>query len=259
MSLTSEESGSLHTPLLEEEEEEWVADAGDSLEASASPTVAPMEIEQPGQSSPRSKKMSLYDEQSKWSDDVLNKRRSEYMKDLILQRQQTMGNLFEGKVHDEEEGDAGSSAAKISLEMHSAFVRHLQSYVRDEGKFTMPTVDIRVKNFSFEVPISESQAVPTLFTYSPIYWCKKAGEKLMRRRKVESAIRRKEVKSVLSNVNLALEPGKMYLIIGPPSSGKTSLLNGEKLLLQYFLPLDLSEFMLTNSLTNSLSLSISFI
>lgn len=244
MSFTSEDGGGLQTPLLEEE---LTGDDGNWAEEAEAPTPK-FEL---GHS--RSSKMSF----SGWSDDVGRRRRSEYMKDLILRRQLAMRNLFEGIDRDEEEGDVQDSTSKISIEMQSAFVRHLQSYVEDNDVFVMPTVDIRVKNFSFEVPISKKEAegkikIPTLFNYSLFYWCKKAGEMLMRRKKNESAIRRKEVKSVLSNVNLALKPGKMYLVIGPPLSGKTSLLKGEKLFL-YFLPLDLSELMLTNSLPLPLS------
>lgn len=180
----------------------------------------------------RSSKMSFYHKQATWSG---KKRRSLYMDDLLLKRQQTIANVFKDQDEedqDEEKGDIQDSAHKLSVEMHAAFVRHLQSYVKDKDTFAMPSVEIRVKNFSFDVPISQREAeggtkIPTVFNYSPIYWCKKAGEKCLERNKIESAIRKKEVRSVLTNVNLALEPGKMYLIIGPPSSGKTSLLNGE--------------------------------
>ncbi len=179
----------------------------------------------------RSRKMSFYHKEAAWSG---KRRRSVYMDDLLIMRQQTMAQILndEEEDQDEEKGEVRDSAHKLSIDMHAAFVRHLKSYVKDKDIFAMPRVEIRVKNFSFDVPISKREAeggikIPTVFNYSPIYWCKKAGEKCLERNKIESAIRKKEVRSVLANVNLALEPGKMYLIIGPPSSGKTSLLNGE--------------------------------
>eukprot|EP00984_Skeletonema_dohrnii_P010925 scaffold4300_cov116-Skeletonema_dohrnii-CCMP3373.AAC.4 len=225
MSSTSEDGGVIQpTPLLEDEFVEnanlvEAAASADSLEKSAA-------VEDKT-SRRRSRKMSLYDKQSKWSSEVQTKRRSVYMEDLLLKRHQTMRNLFLEEDKDEEKGGVQDSPLKASMEMESAFVRHLQSYFKDGDLFAMPTVEIRVKNFSFEVPIGPEGKIkiPTVFNYSPIYWCKKGCEKVMRRKNVEAAIRRKEVKSVLSNVNLALTPGKMYLIIGPPSSGKTSLLN----------------------------------
>ncbi len=180
----------------------------------------------------RSSKMSFYHKEAAFSG---KKRRSVYMEDLLIKRQQTMAQLLlsdEGEDQDEEKGDfQNSSARKLSNDMHAAFVRHLKSHVKDKDTFAMPKVEIRVKNFSFNVPISKREAeggskIPTVFNYSPIYWCKKAGEKCLSLERNDS-IRKKEVRSVLKNVNLALEPGKMYLIIGPPSSGKTSLLNGE--------------------------------
>jgi ABC-type multidrug transport system fused ATPase/permease subunit len=179
----------------------------------------------------RSRYMSMYNKESKWS---AKRSRHLYMNDLLLQRQQAINNIFLGEDQDEEEGvggGVGDSARKISNKMHAAFVHNLKTFV-DKDTSVLPSVEIRVKNFSFDVPLSEGEAegkikIPTVFNYSPIYWCKKAGEKVMKGGKIESATERKEVKHVLKNVNLALEPGKMYLIIGPPSSGKTSLLNGE--------------------------------
>ena len=217
MSFTSEEEGrGLRSPLLGEEiSTDWaeaaVASAEVAIAEGLSKTTAPMPMEIDRS---RSKKMNFYHEQSKWSDDVVTRSRSGFLNDLVFQRQLSMRNLFQG-FQDEEEGIQDVSA-KISMEMDSAFVRRLQKYAEELGSHAMPSVEIRVKDFSFNVPIiSESEAG------------KKEGVKLFRKRNIEAAIKRKEVKSVLSHVNLALEPGKMYLIIGPPQSGKTSLLKGE--------------------------------
>lgn len=226
MSFTSEEGGFLQ-PLLEGE---VVDDAGGTVPSEG---LATAEAETPISPSrlrkSRSRKMSLYHEESKWSD---NRQRHLYLNDLLLQRQQAIKNIFPEEDRDEEEGGFQDSAQKISNKMHAAFVHNLQSFVEDEDTSVLPSVAIRVKNFSFDVPLSQTEAdgkikIPTVFNNSPIYWCMKAAEKVMRRKKIESEIRRKEVKRVLSGVNLALDPGKMYLIIGPPSSGKTSLLNGK--------------------------------
>ena len=197
--------------------------------------LATAEVETPSPSSQlpsKSRKMSMYHKDSKWS---VSDRRSFYMDDLLLQRQQTIENLFPGEDIDEEEGadnHHNSDAQKISTKMHAAFVHNLRSFVKDKDATVLPCVEVRVKNFSFDIPLSQGEAagkikIPTVFNYSPIYWCKKAGETVMKRKKIESAIGRKQIQNVLKNVNLVLEPGKMYLIIGPPSSGKTSLLNGE--------------------------------
>ena len=178
----------------------------------------------------------MYKKQSGWSN---KSHRTAYMDHLLLQQQQRLENVFQEGGEDVEEADVKDSATKLSTQMHSAFVRHLRSYVADGDVVSIPSLEIRVKNFSFDVPMGQSEAegktkIPTVFNYSPIYWCKKGCEKLCRRRNVESALRKKQVKSVLSNVNLSLEAGKMYLIIGPPSSGKTSLLNGKLILYAWY-------------------------
>lgn len=201
MSFTSDEGGFLK-PLLEEET------ADDATTPRRSPTPSQVMLRK----TQRYGEKSFYNKHSQWA---ANDRRSVYMNDLLLQRQQAINNIFPGEDQDEEEGGHGGggvrdSAQQISNKMHAAFVHHLKSFVEDKGTSVLPSVEIRVKNFSFDAPIHKS-------------WMQKMKESFSRK-KVDSV---KEVKHVLKNVNLALEPGKMYLIIGPPSSGKTSLLNGK--------------------------------
>jgi ABC-type multidrug transport system fused ATPase/permease subunit len=209
MSFTSDEGGFLK-PLLEEETAD---DAGSGAKQATTPRRSPP----PSQvmlrkTTQRYGEKSFYNKHSQWA---ANDRRSVYMNDLLLQRQQAINNIFPGEDQDEEEGGTGGggvrdSAQQISNKMHAAFIHNLKSFVEGKGTSVLPSVEIRVRNFSFDAPIHKS-------------WFKKMKESFSRK-KVDSV---KEVKSVLKNVNLALEPGKMYLIIGPPSSGKTSLLNGK--------------------------------
>ena len=201
MSFTSDEGGFLK-PLLEEED-------GGGAEQVETPRVLLRKTTQ------RYGEKSFYNKHSQWA--ASDKGRSVYMNDLLLQRQQAINNIFPGEDQDEEEGGTGGggvrdSAQQISNKMHAAFVHNLKLFVEDKGTSVLPSVEIRVKNFSFDAPFHKS-------------WFQKMKESFSRK-KVESV---NEVKHVLSNVNLALEPGKMYLIIGPPSSGKTSLLNGERI------------------------------
>ena len=236
----SEKSASLQTPLLEEDA---VEDASQNLAGPAasesSGALSTAAAETPGPSSvgamepifkrTRSRKMSLYRKQSDWS---RRSDRSIYLDGLILQRQRSMDDVFHDQGQDVESGNVKAPAVKLSIEMHSAFVSRLRSYIADEDAVEIPSLEIRVKDFSFNVPIGQKEAegkiqIPTVFNNSPIYWCKKQVEKLTKRRKIKTAIRKKQFRPVLSNINLSLEAGKMYLIIGPPSSGKTSLLNGK--------------------------------
>lgn len=82
-------------------------------------------------------------------------------------------------------------------------------------------VGIRLKDFSYEVNVDpNTNEIQTVYNQSCIYaaitWWKIFRGKQERPKK--------ERKFVLKNVNLNFQPGKMYLILGPPLSGKTTLL-----------------------------------
>uniref|UniRef100_A0A7S1V0Y6 ABC transporter domain-containing protein n=1 Tax=Grammatophora oceanica TaxID=210454 RepID=A0A7S1V0Y6_9STRA len=86
----------------------------------------------------------------------------------------------------------------------------------------MIPVQVRVTDLSYKVEVSaQSNKIKTVYNSSFVYdvwsWTK---------RKLRGAPRptKAGTKTVLHDVSLTLNPGKMYLVLGPPSSGKTSLL-----------------------------------
>lgn len=89
-------------------------------------------------------------------------------------------------------------------------------YPGDEGR-----VGVRLEDVSYVVNVDpSSNKVETVFNQSRIFavleWWKYFLGKEEKPTKVK--------KIVLQNLNLNFEPGKMYLVLGPPLSGKTSLL-----------------------------------
>jgi ABC-type multidrug transport system fused ATPase/permease subunit len=103
-------------------------------------------------------------------------------------------------------------------------------------------LEVRVLNFTFEVAAEEDNRagdlsgggsdpyrIRTVFNSSFVYpvwlWLSdlwRGGCDGRRRRRRRG--RRYTTKRVLDNINLIFEPGKSYLLLGPPGSGRTSLL-----------------------------------
>lgn len=188
------------------------------------------------------RKKSFVDRTAKFSEDVSSKERDGHMDRLLRDKRNSMRILFPDHIdsfateeEDEEMGDVEGftksmaiSNQKMDFEVQSEFVRSLQQLIGSIGGVEavgqLPALEIRLNNFSFKVPSRANgpskDGIATVAT--PLYKMKATLKKYLlyyKRHKKE-----KLVTSVLSNVNLVLKPGKMYLVLGPPQSGKTSLL-----------------------------------
>lgn len=107
-----------------------------------------------------------------------------------------------------------------------------------------PGVDVRVMNGSYTItnyledggdgdhdyenvansgPRRAKQKISTVQTESPIYKLFKTLQKLVTTGKCGSPTR-KETKVVMDGINLVMQPGKLYLILGAPGCGKSTLL-----------------------------------
>ncbi|KAL7463150.1 hypothetical protein ACHAXS_003529 [Conticribra weissflogii] len=134
-----------------------------------------------------------------------------------------------------------SKIDRETLELHSEFVQNLHSYLSKAGIdgniLNNPPMEIRLVNVSYQVPSrgSNDTKIATVYNTSILYRFTRFTEWLFDPRDATASIpsstlrtaKNKEnasVTNVLSNVNLALQPQKMYLVLGPPLSGKTSLL-----------------------------------
>eukprot|EP01082_Thalassiosira_pseudonana_P014895 g13469.t1 g13469 contig8:742113-747102(+) len=189
---------------------------------------------------------SFFDRRSQWPRRLSEVRRRDHMQTLIRQRRESMAKLFaqddatvaleQGRMspHDVEGGaDISTTTAdeerKRESEMHSEFVQKLQSHLSKEeaggASDNKPPMEIRLQNVSYKVPSyddgSGNNKIQTIYNTSPLYKIQKLIERMKEHGKPEKQYL---VTNVLSNVNLVLKPKKMYLILGPPLSGKTSLL-----------------------------------
>lgn len=84
------------------------------------------------------------------------------------------------------------------------------------------SMEVRVKDLTFTVSVRKGQEIQTVYTISLIYSVVKFFQRLVRGD--DPFGKQIGEKKVLQNMNLMLEPGKSYLVLGPPSSGKTTLL-----------------------------------
>ena len=81
-----------------------------------------------------------------------------------------------------------------------------------------------MKDVNYRVPTYNEPGknkIRTLYNTSPLYVLKRLYDRIRVGRPV---LTDPVVCNVLTDVNLVLRPGKMYLVLGPPLSGKTSLL-----------------------------------
>ena len=83
-------------------------------------------------------------------------------------------------------------------------------------------VEVRIQNLTYTVQINQDAKVETVFSTSMFY-------RLYKWYKVRMSGKGNNAsnlvsKHILDDISLEFEPGKMYLILGPPASGKTSLM-----------------------------------
>ncbi len=119
--------------------------------------------------------------------------------------------------------------AEIEKEMlvEPAIIQELNAIAREyhkimEGYHEYP-LEVRLKNFSFIVPVvSKSSKITTVYNASCIYPIAQHVKRFLlgEAKKMKEC----ETKAVLKNINLVLKAGKQYLVLGPPESGKSTLL-----------------------------------
>lgn len=84
-------------------------------------------------------------------------------------------------------------------------------------------LEVRMENFSYTVPIDlDDLKIMTVFNTSWLYPTYKFLRRLYRGEKRKS--KEVEEKKILDNISLVLQPGRQYLVLGPPGAGKTTLL-----------------------------------
>ena len=174
-------------------------------------------------SMPANHHISFVDRSANWPRSLSERPRNDHMIQLIQQRRKSMASIFpsEGEMEVED---------RQSMELHSDFVQHLKKFLDslgDQFKTDMPSMEIRLQNLSYKVPSftdgGGSGKIQTIYNSSPVYKAKKFFQRLVKP-KNETEMNQKKVTNVLTNVNLTLKPKCMYLVLGPPLSGKTSLL-----------------------------------
>jgi energy-coupling factor transporter ATP-binding protein EcfA2 len=204
----------------------------------AEPESEPAVVDSTKGKSLPSRKKSFVHHTAKWSDEVSpREERYMHMDRLLKDKRDSMKILFPDRLHEDEDEDEEMGAAdrltnsmafnksKMPLEAQSEFVRSIQVLLDNlppDAVQPVPPMEIRLMNFSFKVPSRATNGsgddIATVAT--PLYKFKSKLTSSLQEKKEEEKL----VSKVLSNVNLVLKPGKMYLVLGPPQSGKTSLL-----------------------------------
>ena len=173
---------------------------------------------------------------SAWPKSLSERPRTSHLEVLLEERAKSMGKL--STVDDVEAAEGGVKVqgnkpiqSKQSMEMQSEFVQKLEAALsKDNVESTMPPMEIRLQNVSYQVPThddpKDGNKIATVYNTSALYKIRKFTEWILEAEDPHASLQKKDtsVTNVLSNVNLVLQPQKMYLVLGPPLSGKTSLL-----------------------------------
>ena len=91
------------------------------------------------------------------------------------------------------------------------------------------SIDIRMKNFTYTVPVNMGQQrIQTVGNLGCIFKLYATTREIRRAGSFDAAraakAKQRTSRHILKDINLCLQAGKLYLVLGPPSSGKTSLL-----------------------------------
>jgi ABC-type multidrug transport system ATPase subunit len=107
---------------------------------------------------------------------------------------------------------------RVALEKVEAYLRALKRYFDLDAN----TVEVHLKEFCYIVKVDPStRKIDTVYNRGICY---KLSKWLERRRNGIPTRIPKVDKVILEDINLVLKPSKMYLVLGHPGSGKTSLL-----------------------------------
>ena len=84
-------------------------------------------------------------------------------------------------------------------------------------------LEVRLKNFTYTVPVDERNSkIQTVYNASCLYPIAKMLKRIAKGE--PRVLAQARVKVILSDINLVLKPGQQYLVLGPPASGKSTLL-----------------------------------
>lgn len=107
---------------------------------------------------------------------------------------------------------------RVALQKVETYLKELKRYFDLDAN----TVQIHLKGFCYKAKVNP--ATETIHTVYNRGICYKLSKWLKRRRTGAPTRVEKVDKVILDDINLVLKPSKMYLVLGPPGSGKSALL-----------------------------------
>lgn len=136
---------------------------------------------------------------------------------------------FSGSTVDEFMDKAEKEKLIERTELFKRFLQDMKQVISFEYEQDV-RMEVRLHNLSFFVPYDDHKSqqgnIHTVWNQTLLYHLLQFFRRLraVSRREVPRLFPQPAYRPILSNVNLCLKPGKMYLLLGAPSSGKTTLL-----------------------------------
>jgi ABC-type multidrug transport system fused ATPase/permease subunit len=154
---------------------------------------------------------------------VRQKRASMIMIEKIFEGEGSTVSRAEKRVPDSLKDVLTESKMK-KLQAESAALKEAEKLLSEVKKYFPQDdnrVEVRLKNFSYRVNVDPNEIrIQTVYNQSCIY----DARRFFRRTFGKENKPEKQTAYVLEDIDLNFLPGKMYLVLGPPASGKTTLL-----------------------------------
>ena len=133
------------------------------------------------------------------------------------------GSADSSKVSKSELTEHGLSAEDVETIVQVEHLKEAFSLQSDKAfSPKLKKVEVRLHDFSYYVPGDNSKGmIKTVYNQSFIYSLKK----LYKRCRGMAVGEEPEPVPILKNISLALKPGNMYLVLGPPSCGMCTLIS----------------------------------
>ena len=145
-------------------------------------------------------------------------------KSVDLEASRAMMEELTQEVLLEAEAVASSSGGTSKLQEITSLLERRGIDLTSQQHRSMP-LETRVKGFTYTVPVNDQMGkIVTVYNSSVLYSAVRLAKRIAKGENIFQKASKGTPKTILDNIDLIIEPGKSYLLLGPPGSGRSTLL-----------------------------------